>query len=92
MKKPESKPLNDFLGMVDEAHPELQRTAIQIGTGDDGEPLGIIVWKARSERGGQHVKTPVSVEVQTHSRLAGKTLKRETSKRTRVGSGRSHCK
>ncbi len=50
MKKPESKPLNDFLGMVDEAHPELQRTAIQIGTGDDGEPLGIIVWEAHNEK------------------------------------------
>jgi hypothetical protein len=61
MEKPENKPLSDFLRMVDEAHPELQRTPIQIGTADDGEPLGIIVWKARSEKGTEHTKTPASV-------------------------------
>ena len=59
MEKPENKPLNDFLGMIDKAT-GLERTAIQIGTSDDGEPLGIIVWEARPASAGQHAKTPVS--------------------------------
>ena len=71
MENPENKPLNDFLKVIDKAHPELQRTAIQIGTTEDGEPLGIIVWKrARHEKGQEHTQTGVCAQVLHGQRTA----------------------